>query len=318
MKTISRTHATPQGAQPEVRRMADSSQYLNCPKKLRENLEVDGYLFLRNVTDTAVLASVRAQMLAQVFKRDGDLVPYASDKPLGRFEGFYTVLEELGQNLFKEVGRLDSLAKIFSELFEGQSKSLDFVWPRVAGVGRATSPHCDWVYLSRGSKQILSAWVPVMDIPIAKGPLMVLPRSHKNNPHTTRYLKKDADKLGFLNGLRIKHGQVVVGGNYSRSPIRVEKVANSHWLSEDFKVGDVVIFKPTTVHASLPNTVDLRLSIDLRYQPAEDEVDPRFSGPNLSLHEKRDRSLFDAINHLKRSLMRDGIGFSTERRRGAS
>ena len=122
-----------------------------------------------------------------------------------------------------------------------------------------------------------------MDIPIAKGPLMVLPRSHKNNPHTTRYLKKDADKLGFLNGLRIKHGQVVVGGNYSRSPIRVEKEAN-----------------------------------DLRYQPAEDEVDPRFSGPNLSLHEKRDRSLFDAINHLKRSLMRDGIGFSTERRRGAS
>jgi hypothetical protein len=47
----------------------------------------------------------------------------------------------------------------------------------------------------------------------------------------------------------------------------------------------MVVFDARCVHATLPNlTNDLRLSIDARFQPACDPVDPRFAGPIPAVH----------------------------------
>jgi hypothetical protein len=54
---------------------------------------------------------------------------------------------------------------------------------------------------------------------------------------------------------------------------------DSRWLVADYEAGDVVVHSAYTVHASLDN-VDpdgvVRLSTDIRYQRADDDIDGRW------------------------------------------
>ena len=101
-----------------------------------------------------------------------------------------------------------------------------------------------------------------MDVPLTHGPLMVLEDSHRDNPHTRRYLRMDADKLGYFDAVRFKHGRLVHGGRYSCRPDRVRDDFGTRWLSTDYRLGDVLIFDPRNLHTTLDNhSKGFRLSI---------------------------------------------------------
>jgi len=132
---------------------------------------------------------------------------------------------------------------------------------------------------------------------------MVLENSHRANVFTERYLNLDADRLGFFGGLRIKHVQLVVGGRYSRRPDKVQEEFATRWLSEDFKIGDVLIFGPELLHAILDDqTSEFRLSVDTRFQPASEPMEPRFVGSRPEVHSRQEKSIFDYYTQLKRWL----------------
>ena len=67
----------------------------------------------------------------------------------------------------------------------------------------------------------------------------------------------------------------------------------TRWLSTDYRLGDVMIFNTRNVHATLDNRSEgFRLTIDVRFQPANDPVDPRFEGPNPVAHGARGTNIF--------------------------
>lgn len=51
--------------------------------------------------------------------------------------------------------------------------------PRSGGPG--TAPHCDLVYMGRGTKNVFTMWVPYGEVPLELGGLMVLEQSHLKN-----------------------------------------------------------------------------------------------------------------------------------------
>ncbi|HKF39145.1 MAG TPA: dehydrogenase, partial [Ktedonobacteraceae bacterium] len=62
----------------------------------------------------------------------------------------------------------------------------------------------------------------------------------------------------------------------------VEMVArfNSRWLIADYEAGDMVMHSPYMIHAATLNHDPLgrcRLSTDIRYQRANDPIDPRWA-----------------------------------------
>jgi hypothetical protein len=281
----------------------DSTADAGDPASLQRRLAEDGYLFLRGVVNKDLLASIRALIVGELRRR-----AYLSSSPDPGEElralpdvNVYGVLPQLnGHESVRQITELRSLMRITSDLFAEQAKALNLVRVRAAGPGRGELPHCDWVYMSRGTDRLLTTWMPVADVPIERGPLMILERSHRENPFTQKYLTLDADRLGVLDGLRLKHRRLVHGGRYSRRPDRVRSEFGTRWLTADFRPGDVVLFGPRCLHATLDNqTADFRVSIDARFQPAADAIDPRFDGQTPIGHSERDKSLFFYLKQLK-------------------
>jgi ectoine hydroxylase-related dioxygenase (phytanoyl-CoA dioxygenase family) len=67
-------------------------------------------------------------------------------------------------------------------------------------------------------------------------------------------------------------------------PLTFCRQRDTRLLSSDFQAGDVLIFSMFTLHGSLENNSpagQVRLSCDVRYQPAADPaVDGRYFGPS--------------------------------------
>ncbi|MGG1552185.1 hypothetical protein [Paenibacillus ferrarius] len=59
------------------------------------------------------------------------------------------------------------------------------------------------------------------------------------------------------------------------------------WATTEFEAGDVLIFGMFLLHCSLENTTNqYRLSVDARYQSANEAVDERWSGKKPRSHYK--------------------------------
>jgi len=136
----------------------------------------------------------------------------------------------------------------------------------------------DRVYLGKGSQRLHSMWIPIGDIPIELGTLLVCPGSH---------VSKQFEKL------RKEYGQTEVGkdgvqsGWYSNDPQSMEKeFGDINWVTTSFRAGDVCVLNLDLLHMSTTNTTNkYRLSCDTRWQPAKDEIDPRLL-PKTTSHER--------------------------------
>lgn len=104
----------------------------------------------------------------------------------------------------------------------------------------ATPPHQDGHYV-RAIADFWTAWIPLEDCPRELGPIALLAGSHAS-------------------GLREHSGQGI-SDSVTAAP------AGAMWRTTDFQCGDVVLFRPHTVHRALPNLSRdrLRLSADFRY-----------------------------------------------------
>ena len=69
--------------------------------------------------------------------------------------------------------------------------------------------------------------------------------------------------------------------------LKYRKSLGGKWLTTDFKAGDLLLFTMHTMHCSLDNNSPdnrIRLSVDTRYQPADEPVDERWMGQNPVAH----------------------------------
>jgi ectoine hydroxylase-related dioxygenase (phytanoyl-CoA dioxygenase family) len=185
------------------------------------------------------------------------------------------------------------MMEIFGRLLDGPVLHYDFTWMRAVTPGGGTAPHCDVVYMGRGTQQLYTAWTPLGDIPLSVGGLIVLENSHLRRDITGDYLSQDVDSY-CENGpaaeavrtgkLHWEHPETheAWDGAFSHDPPALQKQLGGRWLTTDYKMGDLLVFSMATIHASLDNQGDtIRLSSDTRYQRADAPVDDRWmKGPN--------------------------------------
>jgi ectoine hydroxylase-related dioxygenase (phytanoyl-CoA dioxygenase family) len=151
--------------------------------------------------------------------------------------------------------------------------------------GKGTRPHCDVVYMGRGTREkLLTAWVPFGDAPLRLGGLMVLEGSHLKHDLLRHYLARDVDTY-CTNG---RHAaQIEAGdknwewdGSLTKNPASLRQKLGCRWLTTDFEAGDLLTFTMHTVHASTDNQTEdrIRFSSDSRYQPTSLPTDERWVG----------------------------------------
>jgi ectoine hydroxylase-related dioxygenase (phytanoyl-CoA dioxygenase family) len=185
-----------------------------------------------------------------------------------------------------------SKLRSFYEVFFGEAVlHFDFTWIRAVGPGHGTHPHCDLVYMGRGTHDLLTCWIPYGDVPLDLGGLIVLEDSHRKSDRIRTYLEVDVDTYCSNRPDQVKKAleeeRWSHPGRLSTNPETLRQKLGGRWLTADWKAGDFITFKMNTVHASLDNQTDrIRLSSDTRYQRASEPADERWIGANPPGHSR--------------------------------
>ncbi len=264
---------------------------------LRQRFAEDGYLYIPGFFARADVVEARQHIttvLAQkglldpacpaiegVKKEGADLSFLADPRPTVDFMNSIARANPAMQRLLYS----GKIIRLFEGFFGESIRHFDFTWVRTMGKGFGTDPHCDNVYMGRGSSRLCTLWVPYGDITYDIGGLMLLEGSHRQAERLKHYLNRDVDTYceNRPEAKRIEAGEIPWkwGGVLSNNPYTLRAHLGGRWLTAEYRMGDILIFGMRTVHASLDNqTHFFRFSTDTRYQPASEPIDGRWIGEN--------------------------------------
>jgi hypothetical protein len=259
--------------------MIDSSPLLDDPQALRERAESDGYLFFKQLLPKKDVHGVRRDLLAVVEKHGWRMPGQDAQGGVIDLDALNKVQEEemrldIGVSIaaYQDAQKLESLHRLphhprllslYETLFERDVLVHARHIARMITGHRAmvpTPPHQDFP-LIQGTSKTWTAWIPLGDCPRTMGGLTVLRGSHK---------------LGYV-------------------PIQPAKGAGSiaaqtcpwetDWVEAEYEAGDVLTFPSFSIHKALrcQQKEMIRLSLDVRYQPAAEPIEQGSLNPHTEL-----------------------------------
>jgi hypothetical protein len=267
---------------------------------LQKRMAEEGYLYMPGLLDRSLIQQVR-QVLLDRLNAQGWLDPdYPQDEAVvaaNRNSYFMADLAKENAPLFSAL--YDGPMMVFFErLLGGEVRHFDYTWMRVVTPGNSTAPHCDIVYMGRGTPRLYTAWTPLGDVDLTLGGLMILENSHRRGEMLGNYLQRDVDSFcsNGPNAEKITQGKMnweswedptkEWDGAITHDAVELRERLGGRWLtSPEYRMGDVLVFTMNTIHASLDNPSNrIRLSSDTRYQLASEPVDERWIGGNPIAH----------------------------------
>ena len=72
----------------------------------------------------------------------------------------------------------DEVTDVFRKLFEEEPRTFDYKWLRAMHRSSYTGAHVDNVYMSRGTSELYTVWVPFGDVDVSMGTLAICEGSH--------------------------------------------------------------------------------------------------------------------------------------------
>ncbi len=273
--------------------LRDSNSLLGNPEALRRQMAEDGYLFLPGFFERESIVRVR-RAICGVLADEGLLDPVEPvEKAIARpgIEMYFRADIANGEPagaLLREVIYGPKIMAFFSEFLGSEAMHYDYTWMRAIAPGVGTYPHCDVVYMGRGTKDLYTAWVPLGDVPLETGGLILKEGSHRDDAIRSGYCTLDVDTA-----CQNRPGESELNaagfpgfGALADSLVDVREDAGGRWLTcPEYRMGDLLIFSVFTVHGSLDNhSREIRMSSDSRYQRANEPVDERWVGETPPAH----------------------------------
>lgn len=276
--------------------------------ELRRRMQEDGYLFLPGLLDREAVIAARHQVAQRLAAADlldpsypiADCIA-APEAKVGFMASVAKDNPELDAVLYA-----GPMIEFYEDFFGGPVRHYDYTWFRVKTPGdNATQPHYDVVYMGRGTRQLHTSWTPLSDMTMDMGGLMILENSHKqqelissygqmdvdlyceNDPTSQQLLETARSEARNLTGP--ERGQVKwqspTFGSYSPDAVATRQKLGGRWLTDEYRMGDLLVFSMYTMHASSDNHTDqIRLSSDSRYQLASEPIDERWIGQDPPAH----------------------------------
>jgi hypothetical protein len=264
-----------------VDELADSGGLISDAGGLRRRLADDGYLFFRGLLPAAQVRATGQAVLEELHAGgwvDDRAIPSIQPRAVNSMDALADPAFRAAMfgPAFNQIPYLTALRQVIRrilgpEAFSYPAKVLRAVYPeRPQARPRGRYIHYD--YGVAGVQDMLTSWIPLMDIPVRLGGLAVQPGGHLGRPRRPRPL----------------------------SP------AEPGWATTSYEPGDAIIFHCLTPHAALPNHGSaLRISGDFRWQrpdqpaPAELILGPRASAPD-STREPPDARMSEMFSRLFR------------------
>jgi hypothetical protein len=246
---------------------------------LRKRFEEDGYLYVRGALDREAVLRARSLVIKHLAAQGNVLVPGKEEEGVlyeRCMAGCIPFME--GKNDLThspevlEVLAGERIQRLMSTVLDSKVVTFDFKWLRAAWKTFFTGCHLDRVYMGRGSQNVVTTWIPFDDATLELGALAVLRSSHRlpGFKHLQEtYGNLDVEKDNFTGT-----------GWFGTDPREVAALdPGAQWMSGDYSAGDLIMFGMRTIHMSTANVTDrVRISCDIRWQPAADPQDERYFG----------------------------------------
>lgn len=256
--------------------LADSAVLLDDPPRLRERLAEDGYLYLKGVVPVAAVRRARHEVFARLAAVDEIAEPIDDGIATGRSARrarepdpgrFWQSVSE-GPRL-RALTHGAEIEGILSRVFGEPARPHDYLFLRAGAPGRATGLHYDYPFFARLHDRVCTVWLPIGDVPVSDGPLVVVEGSH-------RFRDLIDPMIGFDVATDPSRK-----ADLGTDAIRFAESRGARLLTRNFEAGDLALFGMYTAHGSLDNHSPIgrvRLSCDLRWQPASLPADERYVG----------------------------------------
>ncbi|RKX34290.1 MAG: phytanoyl-CoA dioxygenase [Verrucomicrobia bacterium] len=245
----------------EVGELRSSNDIMGDVEALRDRVEGDGYLLLRNFHDRDDVLAAKARFQSEIQKAETDRTQLDLD----------CLAHE---NAFLKIFESRRLFDLFERYFNEHALTFDHKWLRAIAPGEYTGLHFDNVYMGRGSNQVHTVWNPIGDIDPDLGTLVVNVGSRRERK------KRLTESYGMIDVDRDN-----MDGWYSHDPREYTEKYGGQWQTANVKAGDIIIITMFTMHCSTLNVTDgNRYSCDIRFQPASDPTDERWYGKDRSGH----------------------------------
>jgi len=246
--------------------------------ELGYRMQADGYLFLRGALPPEAVAAARAEVFQRLVEV-GEIRPPA---PAGIATGESRRAETVGDlgAFWKSVSEGPALRRVthgeplraaMAGIAGAPVRPHDYLFLRAGVVGRATGAHFDHPFFTRATEKVWTAWIPLGDVPVTDGPLVIVEGSHRFTDLHDGMRDFDVARDTYRKAL------------FPEDFVTLAERRGTRLLTADFRAGDVCVFGMWTLHGSLDNHSPLgrvRLSCDVRYQPAAEPLDERYFGPN--------------------------------------
>ena len=256
--------------------LPDSTPLLEIPTELHQRLASDGFVLLRQVVDRALALDARLEVLQRLEQvgeikstvEAGIATGSSRRKELEPDLGAFWRSVSQGPRL-RAATHGGQMQAIMDLLLGEAAVAHDYLFLRPTVVGRSTSLHYDRPFFARGSERIYTAWLALGDVAMEEGPLMVLEGSNQFED-----LLQQVGQIDYESSNSPTVQVLSDTAEFVRS-------RQSRLLVSPFSAGDLVVFDMHTMHGTLDNhspTGNIRLTCDVRWQPAADPVDPRYRG----------------------------------------
>ena len=257
-------------------------------KAIRDIYEEHGYVWLKGFLPRTDVIGFRGWVFSHL--ADTGLIEPGSDPALG-IASAGALDKKLADRRLMSLVRSTAyegfcaqprLARFMDEFLGGLSylhkrKIMRFTLP---GTPTATPAHYDLVYLRGGTSRIVTAWIPIGDIPVEMGGLTYLEGSHRIGREMEMEFDNANADLSPDERISAFNRNMTEGGWVSKDLPDMAERFNTRWLVADYEAGDIVLHSPFMIHASTTNQSAngrLRLSTDIRYQNVDDEIDARWN-----------------------------------------
>jgi hypothetical protein len=266
--------------------MRDSSGLVGDVAAQHQRMAEEGYLLLRGYLDPEVVLAARREIFEKwaevgaidLSHRLMEGIAAPRDQRKDYDQAAFSRSLRTGPAI-RELCHRGRIITFFEQFLGGEVRPLDWIWIRTVRVGGATGCHYDRVYMGRGTHNLWTAWIPLGDVPVTDGALLLLEGSNHLEELKSNYGSMDVDRETDVQ----KYG----GGTLSKNPAELQQRFGGRWLTTDFKAGDLLVFTIVTLHCSLDNQSPvnrIRLSSDSRYQLASEPADERWIGENPMAH----------------------------------
>lgn len=272
--------------------LLESNDIFEDTQALKERFSRDGYLFFRDVLNRDEVLDARREIIEKLdsvgeIDRSKPLMDavYSGRSDRGHIDQGKFIKDLRSGEALKKVCHRGALREFHERFQGGKTRALDYIWMRAVHVGGFTGVHFDWVYMGRGTRNLISNWIPLGDISREEGTLMVLEGSHRNEELQATYGTFDVDRDRGSDKAKKYIG--AEGGWLSVDPLDVQKKIGGRWLTADFRAGDFLCFGMFLLHCSTDNQSPegkLRISTDTRYQLASEPADERWVGDEPLMH----------------------------------